>query len=119
MLYDRMSETVKLIDFGMSKILKGKDPMNTNLGTPYYIAPEIIDGMYDERCDLWSVGVITYMLISGSPPFHAKTHAQLYSKIKRTDFDFEADVWKELDSFQAESFIMGLLEPNLDKRMTI
>jgi calcium-dependent protein kinase len=69
LLFDPLSETVKMIDFGMSKIFSNKNKMNTHLGTPYYIAPEIIMGKYDKRCDLWSLGVITYMLLSGEPPF--------------------------------------------------
>lgn len=47
--------------------------MDTKLGTPYYVAPEVIKGFYDQRCDMWAVGVITYMLLVGEPPFFADT----------------------------------------------
>lgn len=63
---------IKLIDFGLSKLLKIEERMKTVLGTPYYVSPEVLDGLYDKRCDLWSVGVITYMLLCGYPPFNGK-----------------------------------------------
>lgn len=61
---------LKLIDFGLSKKYGNIHKMRTRVGTPYYIAPEVLtDGTYDQSCDLWSIGVITYMLLSGTPPF--------------------------------------------------
>jgi len=61
---------IKVIDFGLSKIAH---QMDTKLGTPYYVAPEVIKGLYDQKCDMWAVGVITYMLLVGEPPFFADT----------------------------------------------
>jgi calcium-dependent protein kinase len=57
---------VKLIDFGLSKLV-GKDGrvMKTKLGTPYYVSPEVLEGVYDKRCDLWALGVLTFMLLVG------------------------------------------------------
>jgi calcium-dependent protein kinase len=61
---------IKLIDFGLSKHLTSDlAKMDTKLGTPYYVSPEVLEGNYDKRCDLWSIGVMTYMLLSGNPPF--------------------------------------------------
>ena len=62
---------VKLIDFGLSKLV-GKDGrvMRTKLGTPYYVSPEVLEGVYDKRCDLWAVGVLAYILLCGEPPFN-------------------------------------------------
>jgi len=67
---------VKLIDFGLAKYYsKGHhqaDLMKTRIGTPYYMAPEVLDGAYDEACDMWSIGVITYCILCGYPPFNAE-----------------------------------------------
>ena len=67
-LFVQATNTVKIIDFGLSKLQC--DIMDTKLGTPYYVAPEVIIGSYTMKCDIWSVGVITYMLLSGEPPFN-------------------------------------------------
>ena len=68
--------------------------MNASVGTPLYVSPEVLDGKYDLRCDLWSLGVITYILLSGRAPFEGKDTQALIKKIKTTDYDFEAEVWE-------------------------
>ena len=76
MLFTHDFQTVKLIDFGMSKILEDANTfMNTKLGSPYYVSPEILKGKYDKSCDMWSVGVITYLLLTGETPFHGRNAA--------------------------------------------
>ena len=64
---------VKLIDFGFSKFctMKANASLHETKGTPYYISPEVLRGNYDERTDLWSIGVVTYYLLSGKLPFLA------------------------------------------------
>lgn len=80
---------IKLIDFGLSKLL-GIDNkiMMTKLGTPYYVSPEVLEGNYDKRCDLWAVGVIAYILLSGIPPFNGRNEVEVFNKIRCCDFDF-------------------------------
>lgn len=66
---------IRLIDFGLAKFYNNKnskDLMKTRIGTPYYMAPEVLEGAYDETCDMWSIGVITYCLLCGYPPFNAE-----------------------------------------------
>ena len=64
---------LKLIDFGLSQVLKTmEDIMKGEVGTLYYMAPEVILGNYDEKCDVWSCGVILYIMLSGNPPFFSK-----------------------------------------------
>ena len=60
---------MKLIDFGMSRKFVPGQAMTTRVVTPYYVAPEVLAGKYDEKCDIWSLGVIFYILFCGSPPF--------------------------------------------------
>ena len=64
----KRKDKIKVIDFGTSQPY-AKDGMHNVFGTPYYIAPEVLKGDYDEKCDLWSIGVILYMMMCGRPPF--------------------------------------------------
>ncbi len=65
---------IKVIDFGTSHVFDGKNhEMHQMYGTAYYIAPEVLSGTYTEKCDLWSIGVILYVMLSGKPPFNGKT----------------------------------------------
>ena len=69
--------------------------MDVTVGTPLYMSPEVLDGKYDLRCDLWSLGVITFMLLSGQAPFNGKNDNDLIKKIKSTDYDFDHQIWCE------------------------
>lgn len=62
-------DELKLIDFGLSKRQDGNKKMKTIAGTPYYMAPEVLDGLYDTKCDTWSLGVLLYVFMSGYLPF--------------------------------------------------
>ena len=68
--YDRTAQ-LKLIDFGFGCRFADALPMRTKCGTPYTTAPEVIRERYDERCDVWSVGVVLYIMLSGKRPFEA------------------------------------------------
>ena len=83
---------IKIIDFGLAKYQQPETTLSTKVGTPYYVSPEVLDGKYDLRCDLWTIGVIAYTLLVGYPPFLATTHAEIFSKITRCDFDFPIKV---------------------------
>jgi len=68
------SSTLKLIDFGMAKIVHWRMYHRRMNGTPYYIAPEVLGGHYNESCDMWSIGVIMFIIVFGFPPFHDNTN---------------------------------------------
>ena len=69
MLFELDSDLIKIIDFGIAVRKKPNEVLNTRLGTPYYIAPEVLCKSYGEKCDIWSAGVILFMMICSYPPF--------------------------------------------------
>lgn len=87
---------MKIIDFGTAVPYdqKGKRGLKEVLGTPFYIAPEVLAGNYNEKCDIWSIGVITYMVLSGKAPFFGKTDPDIYASVRRGKFEFSAPSWK-------------------------
>ena len=93
--------------------------MHEKIGTVYYVAPEVLDRQYDKRCDLWSVGVVTYVLLAGDLPFSGSTSAAVSKKIREADYTFHGEVWDNQVSKHAIEFINRLIEPNLNQRMTV
>ena len=90
--------TIKLCDFGFAiKVPEGNSPkhLNSLVGSPYYIAPEVFQGDgYDYRCDLWSVGVLLYYMLSkGSFPFKGDTPDEIFQNIKKEPIVFDGHVW--------------------------
>ena len=79
---------IKICDFGLSALKKSTDKLHTILGTPYYMAPEVLKGDYNEKCDIWSIGAITYYLITGTEPFKGNTNNQIFSRILYTQPDY-------------------------------
>lgn len=79
LLLDKEKENPKvtIIDFGTSGIFEAEKKMSQKFGTPYYIAPEVLKKNYDQKCDLWSCGVILYILLCGYPPFNGTTDKQI------------------------------------------
>jgi len=109
---------VKLADFGLSKIVGTKVMMQTACGTPGYVAPEVLNATgYDKEVDMWSIGVITYILLCGFPPFYNDSLPELFEQIMKADYDFPDDYWKDV-SEEAKDFIRRLLVVEPSKRMT-
>ncbi|XP_018414007.1 PREDICTED: ribosomal protein S6 kinase alpha-5 isoform X4 [Nanorana parkeri] len=116
---------IKIIDFGFARL---KPPDNQPLKTPcftlHYAAPELLNANgYDESCDLWSLGVILYTMLSGQVPFQCHDRTVTYAtaedimkKIKQGDFSFEGDSWKNV-SQEAKDLIQGLLTVDPNKRI--
>eukprot|EP00921_Rhytidocystis_pertsovi_P019108 GHVQ01030294.1.p1 GENE.GHVQ01030294.1~~GHVQ01030294.1.p1 ORF type:complete len:864 (-),score=164.49 GHVQ01030294.1:233-2824(-) len=108
---------LKLIDFGFSRIFNPGVPMTAMHGTVYYVSPEVMDGCYGEKCDIWSIGVIVFMLLSGSPPFNGGSDHETLVKIKRAAFSFQGQRWLGI-SEDARHFISQLLLKNPEARLS-
>ena len=79
---------MKIIDFGIAKIFKPNQKLKSIAGTVYYIAPEVLQKEYDHKCDIWSIGVMTYVMISGRPPFDGGSDGEIFNKIQKGKFTF-------------------------------
>eukprot|EP01129_Flabellula_baltica_P017016 TRINITY_DN929_c0_g1_i4.p1 TRINITY_DN929_c0_g1~~TRINITY_DN929_c0_g1_i4.p1 ORF type:complete len:602 (+),score=118.05 TRINITY_DN929_c0_g1_i4:28-1806(+) len=109
--------TIKISDFGLSKEFS-KSQLLTACGTPEYVAPEVLlSKPYDQSADIWSIGVITYMLLSGCPPFYGADQDTIFSRILHVNFHFSIPIFKEISN-EAKSFISALLVYNPDRRPT-
>ncbi len=64
-------------------------------GTAYYIAPEVLSGTYTEKCDLWSVGVILYIMLSGKPPFCGSSDKEILRKVADANYTLNSDIWQK------------------------
>lgn len=69
--------------------------MELVLGTAYYIAPEVLTGKYDEKCDIWSIGVILYILLSGEPPFPGDTDQEIINRVKKGKYSFNSKIFPD------------------------
>lgn len=104
---DRYDE-VKVIDFGLSRVFQKDKMMCQRLGTPAYVAPEVLNKKYNEKCDVWSIGIILHTLLSGSPPFHGRYDEQIFEQIQLGYITFNGPEWKGISN-EAKIFIKKLL----------
>jgi calcium/calmodulin-dependent protein kinase I len=113
------NEIVKIADFGFSKSFADEgEKLMTSCGSPGYVAPEILTAeSYDKSVDMWSVGVIIYILLSGYPPFYADSAPALFKKIMDVKYDFDDSVWDDI-SDSAKDLIRNLLVKDPSKRYT-
>jgi len=114
---DISNNTLKIIDFGLSCKFEKGQVLQTKAGTPYYVAPQVLAGKYDELSDLWSCGVIMYVMLCGYPPFFGESDAEVLSKVRLGNFSFNAADWKNV-SEDAKNLIRMLLKMNPRDRYT-
>ena len=118
LLDDKGSDlTIKIIDWGCAKSFKKNEKMTNADGTPYYIAPEVLEGNYDEKCDVWSCGVILYIMLCGYPPFNGETDDDILVAVKKGKFDFPKEEWSSV-SKEAIELIKGMLTYEPNKRLS-
>ena len=107
---------LKVIDFGSSQFYSPGEIMTSKVGTPYYIPPEVLRKHYNYKCDLWSAGVIMYILLCGYPPFGGNTDQEILKKVSLGRFSFPSPEWDDI-SFEAKDLIEKLLTMDITRRL--
>ena len=106
---------VKIIDFGLSKRHNPDDVLKEGVGTVYTMSPQVLEGNYTNKADVWAVGILAYMLLSSQMPFYGRKRKDILDKIMNCDFDFKGRRWGMV-SRQAKSFVAELLQYDQDYR---
>lgn len=111
------NSTLKAIDFGLSDYVKPDERLNDIVGSAYYVAPEVLHRSYGTEADMWSIGVIAYILLCGSRPFWARTESGIFRAVLKADPSFDEAPWPSL-SADAKDFVKRLLNKDYRKRLT-
>lgn len=111
--------SLKIADFGLARMLDEESLASTTCGTPGYVAPEVLEQKpYGKECDIWSIGVVAFILLSGTPPFYEEDNFKLFEQIKSCKFDFEVETW-DIVSDEAKDFVGKILVADPAKRITV
>ncbi|KAI0495867.1 hypothetical protein KFK09_022174 [Dendrobium nobile] len=111
------SSQLKAIDFGLSDFVKPDERLNDIVGSAYYVAPEVLHRSYGTEADVWSIGVIAFILLCGSRPFWARTESGIFRAVLKADPSFNEPPWPSL-SLEAKDFVKRLLSKDPRRRMT-
>ena len=115
--HDEDEINIKLIDFGASNFFKTNQILTLKIGSPYYIAPEVLNKSYNEKCDIWSAGVVLYVMLTGNFPFVGATTQQLFENIKTGKFNTSLQEYKAI-SQKGKDLINQMLELDSTKRIS-
>lgn len=109
--------SLKIADFGLARLLQENSLASTTCGTPGYVAPEVLmQQPYGKECDYWSIGVVAFILLSGTPPFYEEDNFALFEQIKACKYDFDVETWQSV-SAEAKDFISRILVANPKVRL--
>mmetsp|Transcript_38780 Transcript_38780/g.44119 ORF Transcript_38780/g.44119 Transcript_38780/m.44119 type:complete len:494 (-) Transcript_38780:360-1841(-) len=108
---------IKVIDWGTSQVFDPNKKMRHKYGTPYYIAPEVLKKKYDEKCDIWSCGVIMYILLCGFPPFGGNNDNAILQNVLKGKYDYNSPEWEPI-SAKGKDLIDKMLTYNPAERIT-
>ncbi|XP_058204861.1 CDPK-related kinase 1-like isoform X3 [Rhododendron vialii] len=108
---------LKAIDFGLSDYVKPDERLNDIVGSAYYVAPEVLHRSYGPEADMWSIGVIAYILLCGSRPFWARSESGIFRAVLKAEPSFDEAPWPSLSS-EAVDFVKRLLNKDYRKRLT-
>lgn len=117
MLFEKGSDVLKIIDFGIAVRKKEGERLTSRIGTPYYIAPEVLLKDYDERCDMWSLGVIVYMIVGFRPPFNGESEREVMESILNKEPSFSGSNFART-SRHFKDFMKRILMKNPKDRFT-
>lgn len=109
--------SIKIIDWGCAQTIKKDEKLHSADGTAYYVAPEVLRGDYDEKCDVWSCGVIMYILLCGYPPFNGDNDDEIYEAVLQGEFEFPDAEWDNV-SKEAKDLIKKMLTLDTKKRVS-
>ncbi|KAJ7952383.1 Calcium-dependent protein kinase [Quillaja saponaria] len=112
-----VSSPIKLADFGLATYIKPGQNLHGKVGSPFYIAPEVLTGVYNQAADVWSAGVILYVLLSGMPPFWGKTKSRIFAAVRAANLRFPHDTWNHISS-SAKDLITRMLCIDPSRRPT-
>ncbi|XP_038903943.1 calcium-dependent protein kinase 20-like [Benincasa hispida] len=108
---------LKTIDFGLSMFFRPGETFTDVVGSPYYVAPEVLRKLYGPECDVWSAGVIIYILLSGVPPFWDETEQGIFEQVLKGELDFISEPWPSI-SGEAKDLVRRMLVRDPKKRLT-
>lgn len=110
--------SLKVADFGLARLLEENTLASTTCGTPGYVAPEVLmQKPYGKSCDIWSIGVVGFILLSGTPPFYEEDNFALFEQIKSCKYEFDEADWKHI-SPEAKDFVSKILVADPESRLS-
>ena len=109
--------SIKIVDWGCATQINKKERLHETDGTSYYIAPEVLQGEYDEKCDIWSCGVILYILLCGYAPFYGEKDEDIFQQVLKGEYDFPKEEWDNV-SDEAKNLVKKMIEKDPSKRIS-